>query len=398
MTIMRKTFTIASMFLPLLVCSGQTLNMKFPLLNKENIYGPIYEIGYFFDTAVGIEEGATLSILNGDDTLLTSSLGVDNYFGATASEGYVMAQYPEALRLPQGETYTIVIEPGLIYSLEDPSVKNDRISQIINVPETLAVRQPTFHAEKPVVQSDGMGVYFFTETEGVEDGKMYFLREGVKVREYPCEVSWDWDLGFAGVYFREILKFEEGVHYTMVIPQGVVTALDRPDIINEEIVVPFIGGWSDPLPKPLPDSWRADGTSATGALQVSITYSQGVTLLENPLLFLTDPTGTTVLSLAVPTVEEKEGEWIVKAEFPDVAANAVEEYTVRIPECTVTFLKGNMVVNEQNLLTLDMSGVRPISADSPCTEHLLYDLHGRRVTATVPGSVYIRDGKKFVAK
>ena len=43
------------------------------------------------------------------------------------------------------------------------------------------------------------------------------------------------------------------------------------------------------------------------------------------------------------------------------------------------------------------SGIEDIYTDG-CQEGTIYDIHGRVVTATVPGSIYIRDGRKFVAK
>ena len=36
--------------------------------------------------------------------------------------------------------------------------------------------------------------------------------------------------------------------------------------------------------------------------------------------------------------------------------------------------------------------------DNTVSDDTIYDVLGRRVSSTVPGSVYIRGGKKFVAK
>ena len=44
------------------------------------------------------------------------------------------------------------------------------------------------------------------------------------------------------------------------------------------------------------------------------------------------------------------------------------------------------------------SQVKDIGRPIGDKERIIYDLHGRVVTATVPGSIYIRDGRKFVAK
>ena len=44
----------------------------------------------------------------------------------------------------------------------------------------------------------------------------------------------------------------------------------------------------------------------------------------------------------------------------------------------------------------DISGVNEISVEK--AESIIFDLHGREVANPIPGSIYIRDGKKFVAK
>ena len=48
----------------------------------------------------------------------------------------------------------------------------------------------------------------------------------------------------------------------------------------------------------------------------------------------------------------------------------------------------------------DPASVRGVGDDSSVglNEDTIYDVMGRRVDATVPGSVYIRGGKKFVAR
>lgn len=47
----------------------------------------------------------------------------------------------------------------------------------------------------------------------------------------------------------------------------------------------------------------------------------------------------------------------------------------------------------------DPSNVVPVGADNvPSPDSAIYDLHGRRVTNPQPGTVYIRDGRKYVAR
>jgi hypothetical protein len=53
--------------------------------------------------------------------------------------------------------------------------------------------------------------------------------------------------------------------------------------------------------------------------------------------------------------------------------------------------------DEDKKMIIDNSGITDIQA-TQCNNFGTYDVLGRRVSSTVPGSVYIRGGKKFVAK
>ena len=105
-----------------------------------------------------------------------------------------------------------------------------------------------------MTEIDRIGFYFPTETAALEGNSITLLREGVPVRTYPCDVSWDWDLGYAGIDFGYRMKFENRVHYSLLLPKGAVSALHRSDITNEEAIVNFIGGYTEPV-KPLTYTW-----------------------------------------------------------------------------------------------------------------------------------------------
>ena len=49
-------------------------------------------------------------------------------------------------------------------------------------------------------------------------------------------------------------------------------------------------------------------------------------------------------------------------------------------------------------ITGGVTGIDSITADSKTTDATIYDLQGRKVTETVKGGIYIKDGKKFVAE
>lgn len=59
-----------------------------------------------------------------------------------------------------------------------------------------------------------MTFYWGTETESDEQQAVLY-REGVPVRQFPFQATWDWDLGQACVDFGEYIKFEKGVNFAL---------------------------------------------------------------------------------------------------------------------------------------------------------------------------------------
>ena len=49
-------------------------------------------------------------------------------------------------------------------------------------------------------------------------------------------------------------------------------------------------------------------------------------------------------------------------------------------------------------VTGGVTGIDSITADGKTTDATIYDLQGRKVTETIKGGIYIKDGKKFVAE
>ena len=64
----------------------------------------------------------------------------------------------------------------------------------------------------------------------------------------------------------------------------------------------------------------------------------------------------------------------------------------------ITFLS-SVITKDGEMLWDDRSGVESVEADAnQSTDGTIYDLYGRRVVNPLPGTIYIRDGRKYVAR
>ena len=109
------------------------------------------------------------------------------------------------------------------------------------VPAYISAATPSVSQDAVVSEESRIGFYFDTEIAAVDGAALTLLREGIPVGTYPCKASWDWDLGYAGVDFGERMKFEDGVRYSLMLPEGSVSSLHRPDILNREETLSFTG-------------------------------------------------------------------------------------------------------------------------------------------------------------
>ncbi len=69
-----------------------------------------------------------------------------------------------------------------------------------------------------------------------------------------------------------------------------------------------------------------------------------------------------------------------------------ELYSVEEPDGTV------LILDEEHYNEVTGAGIENTVVDSKQSNDNIYDLHGRMVANPQPGSLYIRNGKKFVAK
>ena len=323
---------------------------------------PIVDIGFTFDGAIATVENSTATVFLDGQPIETGVLSCTNYTRKKRTQGTAVITFESPLILPNGKSYRLVVPEGVIFREDNPDVSTEEIGIEFSIPPTIGPAKPSVEEGSIVENAKRIGFYFGVETAPVENGKVMLLREGVPVREYDCDVSWDWDLGYAGIDFGEKINFENGVRYSVLLPEGSISALYRPDIVNKEAVVSFIGGYTESV-KPIQYIWCSlyDHHPADVLGEVKFFYDLPIALSANPLIQLYIENENLIVKEVVPTISRENEYWVLTADFEDTPLVSEEGYSIIIPEGTLVTEEGDIVVNQRNVMTLgNSSGVSDI--------------------------------------
>lgn len=330
--------------------------------NRQVCY-PIVDIGFTFDGAIAITENSFATVFSDGQPIETGLLSCSNNIGEKRTQGTAVITFESPLLLPKGKTYQLVVPEGVIFREGKPEISNDKLEVEFTVPSTIGPATPSIEAESVIEKADRIGFYFSVETASVKGGKAILLREGIPVREYDCDVSWDWNLGYAGIDFGTKINFENGVRYSIQLPAGSISALYRPDIVNEDAVVSFIGGYTEPV-KPVQYIWCSlydhHPTDVLG--EVKFYYDRPITLSANPIVQLNIESENLVIKEVVPTIYEENGAWVLIADFDNTPLIPEKGYTIIIPEGTLVTKDGDVIVNQRNVMGIgNSSGIDEVA-------------------------------------
>lgn len=327
---------------------------------------------------------------------------VTNYTSSKSTQG-ALAIFFDGQLLPKGKDYTISVAPGSI-ALEADGTANAGFSQSFSIPENLGPAHFDVEDGVTIAKTSRYGgglytCYWGIETEAVGEPSFILYREGVAVRELPAHVTWDWDLGQAYPNIEEEMCFEKGVHYSLVLPAGSAHAMYRDDIVNEEVVLNFIGGYEETVPT-LNYVWCSLFTDHSDVLNVvTFTYDRPVRVAEGAKLQLWETNNNTLVKEADAYLDIQANCWLVSADFGGFQMQPETGYTFVIPEGAVIAENGDPVVNPRNAIALNgSSGIENIPVENKDCDGPIYDLSGRKVSVLQPGTIYIQSGKKILVK
>ena len=305
---------------------------------------PIVKVVFTFDGAVAVSENAIATIYSGKEAVATGVLSASNHVEQEGTQGCVKIKFSNALLLPKGKMYRLVVPKGAIFREGDPSVSNDRLSEEFKVPADLGPVH--FDVKDGVTIDKTMGYgdlpifYWGIETEPVGEPSFILYREGVPIREIPAWITWDWHAGQAYPKMEEGMHFEKGVHYSLVLPAGSARSRYRDDIVNREAVFNFVGGYEE-QPTPIGYVWCSlmkTGHPRKAYGKVKYYYKEPVELSANPVVRLYSRDDNRVVKEAVPTLSEEEneyGRYVMTVDFENTPNVAKRGYRIEIPWGTV---------------------------------------------------------------
>lgn len=360
---------------------------------------PLDEIGFFFDGGIKLLDGAVATVKCDGEIVATSErMEVSNYTSSKRTQGS-LAIFFDGRNLPKGKEYTLYVAPGSIASEAD-GAENTEFTQTFSIPDNIGPARFDVKDGTTIAQTSRYGglctCYWGIETEAVGEPSFILYRVGVAVREFPAYITWDWDLGQAYPKIEGGMRFEKGVHYSLVLPAGSAHAMYRDDIVNEEVTLNFIGGYEETIP-PLNYVWCNLFTDHSDVLNVvSFTYDRPVHVVEGAKLQLWEGDGNKLVKEADAYLDIQANCWVVSADFGGFQMLSETGYTFVIPEGAVIAEDGDPVVNPHNAIVLKgSSGIGDIHPDDKDSAPA-YDVSGRRIITPRPGMIYIQNGRKYI--
>lgn len=373
----------------------------------------------FFNEPIGLEEGSEVTVYRGDEVVATDKLKVRN---CKDTQGEAFAGFGDGLMLPKGADYRFVVAPDAIHSLEDPTRTNDEIVYEVSIPDYLEGMEHWYMRDSVPTSSQLWDWHWPEEIEAVEGSELLLYRDGEFQCTVPFHTCWDWDTGHAKAAPKSEIHFENGVPYTLVLPEGSVRSYWRDDIVNREDRVDFIGSYVKPIEYPFP-FWTNDMQEMIDCMKrgyitkVMYLFHKPIRLGENPEVRLV--ANDVLLTTVVPTLEVVDPKtvvpectrfdvaWLVTADFggyPAPELQPCEWFSIYMPQGTVYYTEGDCAPNMpiSGTHTQGSSGIATPGADKACGD--VYNMQGmllmRGATAddlnSLPAGIYIHAGKKVV--
>jgi len=362
---------------------------------------PLEEVGFVFDRCIKLFDNASVVIKCDGEVVATAvSLDVDNYVGEKSKQGTLIAKFDKQ-NLPKGRTYSVCLSKGSVGWVEcynDIQIVNMAYSYNVDVPENLGTPQTDFVNDSPAWDSTdlSLGLYYGYEIAPVGSPEFLLYRNGELIDKIPADVSWDWDLGQVRPQFPEKINFDFGVRYSLILPAGSVSTLYRDDIVNEEFALNFIGYYTEP-DAPFTYKWCSLFTDHSDVLdEVSFTYGSPVGVADNAVIELYEGDCETLVKSAPAYLNTDVNCWLVCCDFGGFRMTSENGYTIVIPDDAVYLQQfPDIKATGGKVKIPGTAGITDITFQQK-DNALIYDMMGRLVKNPIPGSLYIKNGIKFI--
>ncbi|MDE6574300.1 MAG: hypothetical protein K2L84_03105 [Muribaculaceae bacterium] len=358
-------------------------------------------MGIKFDRAIKLMDGVSTPVTiqaNGVVVAEATSLEIINSSSSKSTEGILNVHF-EKQNLPKGVTYQLCLPEGVIgwTELEEGiyQLVNGAIRTSFSVPSTLGPTYGTTGGQELYDSNDFIVFFWKFDVKAVGQPKFNLYRENEKIAEIPAEIAGDWGLDSAQPAFEEYMTFDKGVNYKLVLPAGSACSIYREDIVNDEIVLNFIGGYNGNEDSFVYD-WCSLFTEYSGILgEVSFRFARPIEIAADAKVILREiyPTAQVIMEVT-PRLDTDANCWFLVCDFGGYTRDDEWGFTIDIPEGTVT---SQGVKNAHCDVTIQCGGIEVITEDSEFA-HPYYNLQGIIVDNPKGGNIYIRNGKKIIYK
>ena len=333
--------------------------------DKSDICEPIGDFGFSFDERIAAVDGAEGMIVCDGEVVARGPIRIDNNaLGGVSWAIISFAQDGEELLLPNnGKECRAVIPAGTLWLEDDPDVKNEELEAVFYVPGLFDYAN--IYCYEYLSEASGIIVDFEHDVKLVDPCNAYadLYRNGVLVRRLIITERSSKSVSVDFVYMLAVtISFEKGAIYDVVVPEGVIRAAERADIVNFPIYFRFTGmGHTNMLRH---ERCSLDGVTGLSEIgKVSLYYAIGLFLTPGAKLQLYD--GATLVKEVEASLDGENG-WshILTADFGGVSTAGHESLTIVVPEATVAQDDDDVVVNEREEIPIDIaSGISGVEAD-----------------------------------
>ncbi len=365
---------------------------------------PLHQIQVGFDTPLKImDDTMKVTVTSEGETYAESAFleirnNTDNYV-----RGLLVVNF-DKLDLPKGKQYTVNLPEGIVGRWQEDEEPD--ATQLVNVAYRwqisvpCALSAPEYQEPVTLSTSDECPAFFYHFETNQLSGKTFTLyREGEKIADFAADIeNYDWGLSMIKPHFPEKMYFDKDVQYRLVLNQGTISSVYRPDIANPEVTVDFRGYYTDPL-TPFSYTWCSLYTDHSTVLgEVTFTYDRSIKLGENPKIQLYEIDGEeTLVKEVTPWINTDVNCWLLVADFGGIDMSR-RSFCIVIPDGTV------LSADEMDIpcarSELKVGGSSSIDSITPANRNdaPVFDLNGNRVATPEPGKIYISNGRKFILR
>lgn len=371
------------------------------LKSDQPFVAPLEDVTVHFQLPVKLIQVQNIEVVCDGHTVAEAvSAEVINDKASTGWDGTLIVHFDKQY-LPKDRTYRMIIHEGTVgytESYNDIQIVNMEADIPFSVPGNLG--EPEIYAGANIPDSKVItGISYPYETVAVENAKFILYREEEKIGEYSLDIL-NYPIPLSQIYpvYDEYITFDQQVPYSLVLPAGSISSVYRSDITNEEIRIDFVGCYVEPS-LPFSYIWCSIYTAHSDMLgEVTFTYDRPVALTENAKVQLWEgPECDRLVKEVTPWLNTDTNCWLLVADFGGIPLDSENGYTIVIPDGALVSTDEIGVTSGRSQLSIaGSSGVGNIVMTPEDSDYPVYDLLGREVRRLIPGSIYIRNGKKFI--